>query len=162
VKHLALALYRFASRVNATVGALFDVSDGTRRFLAFILEDEFRTKKVFGETRIPAGVYPLSLRKEGGFHTRYAARFPELHRGMLWLREVPGFQYVLIHIGNTDEDTAGCLLVGDSAFPFEDRVLQSTAAYTRIYPPIAKALEEGDQASIAIIDFATPPPPREE
>ena len=33
---------------------------------------------------------------------------------MLHVLDVPGFEYILIHCGNTDEHTAGCLLVGDS------------------------------------------------
>ena len=37
-----------------------------------------------------------------------------MHKGMLWVRDVPGFEYILIHTGNTDEHTAGCLIVGDS------------------------------------------------
>ena len=37
-----------------------------------------------------------------------------MHKGMLWVRDVPGFEYILIHTGNTDEHTSGCLIVGDS------------------------------------------------
>ena len=33
---------------------------------------------------------------------------------MLELQDVPNFKYILIHAGNTDEQTAGCILVGDS------------------------------------------------
>ena len=66
--------------------------------------------------------------------------------------DVPNFEYILIHCGNTDEHTAGCLLVGDSQ---ENNQIQkdgfigkSTQAYKRIYPSIAKALERGEKVTI--------------
>lgn len=76
------------------------------------LEDEFRVKKVAGETRIPAGKYKIAVRTWGGFHAKYKEKFPKFHKGMLEVCKVPGFDSILIHVGNTDDDTEGCLLVG--------------------------------------------------
>lgn len=153
---MKLHLQRFASREHTTLGALFDVTDG-RKFLCFVLEDEFRKVKVKGETRIPRGTYRVALRKIGGFNERYARRFPKIHKGMLWLLDVPGFEYILVHCGNRDEDTDGCLLVGDDAH-FDPEggdswVASSTAAYQRIYPSLAAAVETGE-CSITVEDFA--------
>ena len=67
------------------------------------------------ENRIPAGIYDVRLRKIGGFDGRYKKKFAGFHRGMLHIQDVPNFKYVLIHIGNTDKNTAGCLLVGAGA-----------------------------------------------
>ncbi len=33
---------------------------------------------------------------------------------MLHIQDVPGFTYILIHTGNTDEHTSGCLIVGET------------------------------------------------
>ena len=122
--------------------------------LIFVLEDEERTVKVFGETRIPEGVYEIKLRTEGGFHQKYLEKFGnEFHKGMLWLQNVPNFEYVLIHIGNTDDDTAGCLLVGDGCTEniTKDGQLQgSTSAYKRLYPIIIDRLLDGEQVFIEI------------
>ena len=75
-----------------------------------------------------------------------------IHIGMLHIINVPNFEYILIHIGNTDEDTAGCLLVGNSQgsnlIQKEGFVGSSTDAYKDIYPEIAKAIEEGQEVSI--------------
>jgi hypothetical protein len=115
------------------------------RFVCFGLEDEFREEKVASETRIPAGTYDVRLRTEGGHHARYAVRFKEWHRGMLHLQDVPGFTYILIHCGNTDEDTDGCLLLGSQALtePGEMRITQSTPAYQRFYSLVIDAAAGG-------------------
>jgi hypothetical protein len=77
-----------------------------------------------------------------------------MHKGMLWVRDVPGFEYILIHTGNTDEHTAGCLLVGNTS-EVRGFIGDSTGAYKRIYPSIAKALEAGEEVTITYEDYDT-------
>lgn len=153
---MKLEVLRFSSGKDSTSGLLFDVSND-RKFLAYTLEDEYRDNKVYSETRIPAGTYKIRLRTEGGFHAKYSKRFQDIHKGMLHIVDVPGFDYILIHCGNTDEHTAGCLLVGDTQnnnMVEEDGFIgRSTAAYKRIYPSIAEALEQGKEVTIEYIDY---------
>jgi len=154
-----LEVLRFSSQKDSTNGLLFDVTGGKRKFLCYTLEDEHRDDKVKGETRVPAGTYKITLRTTGGFHARYEKKYGSMHKGMLWVREVPNFEYILIHTGNTDEHTAGCLLVGNSQqanFGSSDGFIGSSVdAYKRIYPAIAAALEEGEEVSITYTDFDT-------
>lgn len=119
-------------------------------FECFTLEDEYRTVKVWGETRIPAGTYEIKFRREGKFHERYAQRFPQFHNGMLEVTNVPGFQYILIHTGNTDDDTAGCLLVGEKIHDW--KLVDSTKAYIRLYKQVAAALLSQEPVMITYID----------
>ena len=153
---MKLEVLRFSSEKDSTNGLLFDVTNG-RRFLCYTLEDEHRDVKKYGETRVPAGTYRITLRTVGGFHGRYLKKYGEMHKGALWVRDVPNFEYILIHTGNTDEHTAGCLLLGDSQQAnFGDSngfVGSSVDAYKRVYPPIAKALEDGEDVSITYTDF---------
>jgi len=164
---MRLEVLRISSSTDSTSGVLFvledhcNETDGSwieKKFLCYTLEDEYRDEKVAGETRIPAGIYKLGLRKVGGYHGKYSKRFPDIHKGMLHVLDVPGFEYILIHCGNTDEHTAGCLLVGDSQ---ENNQIQkngfigkSTNAYKRIYPKIAAAIERGDKVTIEYKDIA--------
>lgn len=148
---MKLTLQRFSGNNESTLGLLF--IDG--KFSCFILEDEYRAVKVKGETRIPAGTYKVLLRKEGGHHISYSKKFPTIHKGMLHLQDVPNFQYILIHIGNTDIDTDGCLIVGDSAMQNVTQrgsLAGSTSAYERVYPKIAGELEKGNVVTIEIFD----------
>ena len=148
---MKLEVLRFSNGEDSTSGLLFDVTT-ERVFLAYTLEDEYRYDKIAGETRIPDGVYKIGFRKEGGFHSKYKKRFPSFHKGMLQINDVPDFDFILIHCGNTDEHTAGCLLVGDSQVnnmvQKNGFIGESTQAYKRIYPPIAEALESGEEVTI--------------
>ena len=160
---MKLEVIRFSSGTDSTNGILLEVdkyapaphAEGyrcKRKFLAYTLEDEYRDEKKYGETRIPDGTYKLDLRKTGGYHQKYSKRFKDIHIGMLHVTNVPGFEYILIHCGNTDEHTAGCLLVGDSQennqITKDGFIGKSTQAYKRIYPRIAEAIECGEEVTI--------------
>lgn len=151
---MKLKLVRISSQADSTNGILY-IDD---EFACYTLEDEQRKIKVKGETAIPLGIYEIQFRTVGGFHDRYKTKFASIHKGMLELQDVPNFQYILIHCGNTDEHTAGCILVGDSQ---ENNVLlkdgfigKSNQAYERIYPKIATALLNNEKVTIEITDLA--------
>lgn len=141
---MILSLRRFASLADSTLGTLS--VDGA--FCCFSLEDEQRDVKIAGETRIPVGHYPLALRTIGRMHEKYASKFTD-HRGMIQLLDVPNFEAVLIHIGNTDRDTAGCILVGDGAVATGELTL-STQAYRRLYAQVSNALLAGEPVTIEV------------
>lgn len=147
-----LLLERLTSDADSSIGTLFE----QRMFLGFTCEDEHRATKVMHETRIPPGTYDLRLRAEGGFHERYRARFGEAwHRGMLHLQNVPGFEHVLIHCGNTDDDTSGCVLVGRTATVNKlggGTIGDSLGAYTMMYPRVRDALLRGERVRLTIVE----------
>ena len=106
------------------------------------------------ETRIPAATYRITLRDEGGMTGRYAKRFPEFHRGMLWLRDVPGFEWIYIHLGNTDDHTSGCILVGRQPRMTPGKPLflgASKPAYVNLYRQCVDAAA-ADDLTITLID----------
>ena len=133
---------------DATNGLLF--IDG--KFECYTLEDQYQAVKVIHETCIPEGEYDIQFRKTGGFHTRYSAKYGNSHYGMLHLQDVPGFTYILIHSGNTDEHTSGCLIVGETQQDLDlgkdGFVGQSVKAYKAMYRKVANELLQGKKVSI--------------
>jgi len=149
---------RVSSGKDATSGLLFEVDNNKRTFLAYTLEDEQRDVKVWGETRIPAGTYKLKLREEGGFHNRYLSKYgTPFHKGMIWVQDVPGFEWILWHTGNTDEHTAGCLILGNTQtnnrIAKDGFVGSSVDAYKFVYPRVAAAIESGLDVEVTYVDY---------
>src|SRR3990170_73579 len=134
---MELTLHRTDYLPTCTLGRL-NVDD---RFECFTLEDRWRPPtepKVPGETCIPADRYEIVVT----WSERFKARLP-------LLLDVPGFSGIRIHAGNTDKDTAGCLLVGRRRVgaTIED----SGAALARLLPQIKEAVVSG-KCWIEVID----------
>lgn len=119
------------------------------------LEDAGQDKKIPGQTRIPAGTYDIELRTTSPMASRYRERFGEDHDGMLWLKNVPQFDFVYIHLGNVAEDTEGCILVGRTMEPARGFIGESVKGYEALYPPIMEALARHEKVSIRIEDCFT-------
>ena len=144
-----LELKRIASGTDDTLGALYI----NGKFECFTLEDEKRTIKVKGETRIPAGNYQIKFREIlSGKTKRYRKRYTWF-TWHLHLQNVPGFKYVYIHIGNYEKDTDGCLLVGEqllSNLSGRGAVLKSGPAFKRLYAKISEVLTRGEPVFINV------------
>lgn len=122
------------------------------RFLCFVIEDGYNEVKVPGQTRIPAGTYPILRRRNGRFFDKYSKEFG--HKFSIELGNVPNYSDVLIHIGNSKEDTRGCLLVNMGCFLYpmgEWKGINSTEAYTMLYKLIAAAFDMGQEVTLKIV-----------
>ena len=145
---MKLTVVRTQFGTDATNGLLF--IDGI--FECYTLEDQYQAVKVMHETCIPEGTYDIKFRTVGGFHEKYKKRYGNDHYGMLHLQDVPNFTYILIHAGNTDEHTSGCLIVGETQQDLdisEDGFIgHSGKAYLKLYNKVAKQLLQGKDVSI--------------
>lgn len=141
-----LRLRRIARKENYTIGRLY--IDG--EYFCDTLEDKDRglkqslpasvnkAMKEVGATAIPTGKYQVTLkmksqrfsqRKQYDFCGGYLPR----------LINVPAFEGVLIHIGNTAKDTEGCILVGRNTKV--GKVLDSGVTFRVLYAKLKEAKE---------------------
>ena len=145
---MKLTVVRTQFGTDATNGIL--LIDGI--FECFTLEDQYQAVKVMHETCIPEGTYDIEFRKTGGFHAKYSERYKNAHYGMLHVQDVPNFTYILIHTGNTDEHTSGCLIVGETQQDLEVSkdgfIGSSTLAYKKMYAKVAGQLLQGKKVTI--------------
>ena len=145
---MKLTVVRTQFGTDATNGMLF--IDGI--FECYTLEDQYQAVKVMHETCIPEGTYDIKFRTVGGFHEKYKKRYGNDHYGMLHLQDVPNFTYILIHAGNTDEHTSGCLIVGETQQDLDISddgfIGHSGKAYLKLYNKVAKQLLQGKEVSI--------------
>lgn len=139
---MKLLVKRFKFLPTSTIGRVF--KDGVDTGL-YTLEDKYRevdgapveSWKIEKETAIPKGEYKVTV----DFSNHFNRRLP-------LLVNVPGYEGVRIHPGNTDKDTEGCLLVGDSWA--EDFVGNSRASFEKVFEWIEDATKRGEPIEISV------------
>lgn len=99
-----------------------------KEFFCSTIEDKYRDlskeKKVYGETCIPFGTYKVIINMS-----------PKYGRLMPRLLDVPHFDGILIHSGNTEQDSAGCLIVGKRS---GQKVINSRDTFNRLFARLEK------------------------
>jgi len=125
--------------LKSTIGELYI----DNRFECFTLEDRIRALKVPGTTAIPVGNYEVVV--------TWSNRFK---RPLPLLMNVPNYEGVRIHTGNTDENTEGCLLVGKTKRP--DFVGNSKLAFDALFPKIQEAAQR-EKVFLEIAQDNAPP-----
>ena len=117
-----LTLIRKFPAPDCIIGELY--IDG--KFECFTLEDIERPLKIAGVTAIPRGHYEIVIT----FSARFGKPLP-------LLLNVPGFDGVRIHTGNTSTNTEGCVLVGKSRT--NNSITQSRDAFNVLFPKLQTA-----------------------
>ncbi len=148
---MKIVLHRINDDGDSTIGYI--KVDG--QFMGYTLEDEHRDVKVRGETRIPSGIFRVKFREVvSGKTTDYRKRY-DWFNWHLMLQDVPDFNYVYLHIGNTEKHTDGCILIGGSPDYRKDEadfLGKSTPIFKRFYLKVKAALDAGDPVHIEIRD----------
>ena len=122
MEHLELVIKRIAAKADYTIGYLYvngtffcNTLENTDRGLDQKMPlEELLKRKVFGQTAIPTGIYRVTMNRKSPKFSRIEYYRDFCGGYMPRLLQVPGFEGVLIHRGNSEDATEGCLLVGDN------------------------------------------------
>lgn len=145
---------------GSTQGWLFEKDDQEHGFRCHTLEDEGRQTKVAGETRIPAGFYPLKIwnnaQNPNQWVLDHRAKYGEWFKFPIEITNVPNFAGVLIHTGTDQTHTEGCLLLddtmGNNSVDPSNQGGRSLQAVKRFYEKVYPLLEHGDKAFLEVRD----------
>jgi hypothetical protein len=129
-----------------TVGSLYvneryfcdTVEDRDRELRQYMPLTEILKIKVPHETAIPTGVYKVIVNLS-----------PAKKRMLPRLLDVPGFSGILIHRGNTVEDSSGCILVGENKV--KGSVINSTGYELSLVEMLCDAQNRNEDITIEII-----------
>lgn len=119
---MKIAIKRLHKTENSTIGEL--TIDG--KFECYTLEDKERDVKIKGDTAIPTGTYKVIINQSNRFK-----------RLLPLLINVPNFEGVRIHAGNSNHDTEGCILVGMNRSV--DYITKSRKAFDSLFAKMQKA-----------------------
>lgn len=125
---------RIARKADYTIGKLYidgkyfcDTLEDTDRGLSQEMPfDYLKHAKVYGVTAIPTGEYELKW--------TYS---PKYRRYMPQIMNVPAYEGIRIHSGNTDKDTLGCILLGENKVV--GKVINSRVTCDRFYNIVEQA-----------------------
>ena len=135
---MEIELKRIAKRDTYTIGKLYidgkyfcdTIEDKDRGLNQKLPLDVNKSKKKPNETAIPYGRYKITLNvKSPRFSQKQAYAFCNGY--LPRLIDVPAFDGVLIHIGNTAKDSSGCILVGENKVV--GKVINSSQTFRKLY-----------------------------
>lgn len=150
---MKLTIKLLANRPTYSISKLYiddvyfcDVLEDTQRGLKQTDDLQvIKNKKVYGSTAIPRGTYKITMDvvsnkfKSRSWAKPYGGKLPRL-------LNVPGYEGVLIHPGNTSKDTLGCILVGKNNI-----VGQVTNSVNTFHTLMNKLLAEKDDITITLL-----------
>lgn len=145
-----LTVLRYLDDGETTLGLIFL----RNKFFAYTLEDAHNEVKIAKKTRIPSGIYLIDFNKN---ETDLTKIYRKNYRGWfdfhLEIKEIPNFQNVYIHVGNTHEHTEGCILIADGVSAGTSKSLQySRNAYERFYKTISALIKSDEKVNIQILN----------
>lgn len=131
---MLLTLKRTYKGPEYTIGKLYI----NKEYFCDTLEDTIRKEKIYAETAIPFGKYEVTI--------TYSPRFK---KNLPLLLNVPNFEGVRIHSGNTKDDTEGCILVGFNKA--KGKVLDSRVTFTRLMNKLKPIFEMKEKIELEIV-----------
>lgn len=108
-----------------------------------------QSKKIYGETAIPSGIYEIDMDRVSPKYAAIDWYKTNCNGGrMPYLKNVPGFEGILLHPGNGPEDSWGCILIGRNLTT--GRLSQSKDTFKKLYKTMLDAHKKGEKITIEI------------
>ena len=111
-------------------------------------EDMIRTLKEPSITAIPRGTYEITLDVVSPKYSKVQFYKDVCNGKVPRLKNVKGFDGILIHAGNTDKDSSGCLLVGQNKV--KGQVVNSKETFKQLYNLLQDGKSRGEKIVIKI------------
>lgn len=111
-------------------------------------EDMIRTLKKPSITAIPIGTYEITLDVVSPKYSKVQFYKDVCNGKVPRLKNVKGFDGILIHAGNTDKDSSGCLLVGQNKV--KGQVVNSKETFKQLYKLLQDGKSRGEKIVIKI------------
>lgn len=125
------------------------LEDKDRGLVSTMPLEKVKAAKVYGETAIPTGTYNVRMDVTSNKFSKYDWYQKNCHGAKLpRLVNVPGYEGILIHPGNTDADTGGCILVGQNKV--KGKVINSKETFLKLYNLMYAAYQKGEKITITI------------
>ena len=144
---MKLLVTRNWKKADYTIGRLFVGGEFFCNTLEDTVRDLTKTKKIYGKTAIPAGTYEVTLNIISPKYSKKPAykwcdgRMPRLLR-------VPQFEGILIHPGNSNKDTDGCILVGENKV--KGGLVNSQKVFRRLWDILEEAHRSREPIEIEV------------
>lgn len=104
---------------------------------------EIQAKKVYAKTAIPTGTYRLTLNVVSPSFSK-KTYYMNFCKGKLpRVLNVKGFDGILWHKGNTEKDSAGCLILGYNKV--KGKVINSQQAFEKLYKILDEANKKNEK-----------------
>ena len=110
---------------------------------------DIQRRKIAGETAIPKGTYEVAMNVTSPKYAGVAWYYNFCRGKMPRLKDVPGFDGILIHPGTSALDTKGCILVGKNTKV--GKLTDSRACFMEVYKLMKEAADHGEKITIEIV-----------
>lgn len=153
---MEILIKRIAKRETYTIGKMYinnkyvcDTLEDTDRGLAQSMSvTEIASKKIKHRTAIPTGTYTITVNVKSNRYSKSKWYVDFCNAMMPRFINVPGYDGILIHPGNTDKNTSGCILVGKNTIV--GKLTESRATFKKLYPMLKDAANKGEKISVTI------------
>lgn len=153
---MKLTLKRIAKKDKYTIGRIYidgvyfcdTIEDKDRGLTNKMTPAQIKKVKVYSQTAIPTGTYNVTLKVKSGTFSKKAYYAKFCNGYVPRLLSVPGFEGILMHTGNTQNDSSGCIIVGKNTVV--GKVTDSKVTFEALYAKLKAASNKGESITITI------------